>query len=437
MQGKAAIGGYSQMSRQENSSSGITREEQEFLRKNLSRKDLESFFHLASVAGTYEAVTRGIPHAFEGTHQFVRDIEIAQLLQSKFPNMPYDSAEGFKAWLQERLEGSVQSRANALSRLQGDGAGEVDFIREMAGELRSLFTKIDYARGADGQIASNIPGIDAVEINRFTGKIINEFQIKTLRSSDSIPETLKAFLENKDYNPNITLVGPKELVDAAKAQGLPNPTKVMGTLQENAESARALETKVQSGAMLTELTPAAVAQKMAGGAAIGAVLSLGISSLFSYIAYKQGKISKDAMLRKIGKDTAKGAITGGAMAGLSLFIPGGVIGFGIGFVVGSTLRLALDNAFGDGLFAEVLDLTRSVQANVKLLHQGSIYMAELVEADGRLMSRSLSVVEELRQDRLDAIQQYQLLERTHHPYSFPVSGKSAAELFDHLDLKRK
>ena len=78
-----------------------------------------------------------------------------------------------------RAVGGLGPQANALSKLQGDAAGEVDFIREMQGNIRSLFTKIDFPRNADGRIISNTPGIDAVEINRITGEVINEFQVKT------------------------------------------------------------------------------------------------------------------------------------------------------------------------------------------------------------------------------------------------------------------
>jgi hypothetical protein len=392
----------------------LSEQEITYIKKNINKKDLKEFFDIASVAGAHETITRGIPGIYEGTHQFIRDIETAQLLQQKFPNMPYDSTEGFKSWLTDRLSGSPQSGANALSRLQGDGAGEVDFIREMHGNLRSLFTKTDFARDVNGNITSNIPGIDAVEVNRFTGKVLNEFQIKTLRSEDSINQVLKEFTNNSRYNENITLVGPKELIDEAKRQGLPNPVKIMGSVEENAKSAEALKDKVQSGQMVTELTTKEVVGKVVGGAAVGAAISIGISSLFNYIAYKKGEISKKEMIKRIGKDGAKGAITGGALAGLSLFVPGGIIGMGVGFVVGSVLRRALDDAFGDGIFAEVLDLTKSVQANVKLLHNGSIYIAELVEADGGQIARSIDTVNELASERMDVLNRLQGIENYQH-----------------------
>jgi hypothetical protein len=409
----------------------------ERLRSSLNKHDLEEFLNLASIAGTYELVTEGIPNVVEGTHQFARDVQIAQLLQDKFHTMPYGSSEGFKTWLAERSASSAQSKANALSRLQGDGAGEVDFVREMQGKLQNLFTKTEFATNSDGQISSNIPGIDVVEKSRITGKIIKEYQVKTLRTEGSIDQTLKDFLGNDHYKPSTILVGPKELIDEAKAQGLPNPTKVMGTVQENAKSAKALEDKVSSGNMVTAITPTAIAEKVVGGAVIGAVISIGISSIFSYIDYKNGKLTKEEMFTKIAKDTGKGAIAGGVMAGLTLFIPGGIIGFGVGVVVGTTLRRALDDAFGMGMFAEVLDLTHSVQANIKDIRYGSMYIADLVDADGALMALSLSVVDEMRNDRFKAYEKYGNIEDEYHNGQFVSDGKSAMEIYDRLDNRQK
>ncbi|WP_377890409.1 hypothetical protein [Alkalihalobacillus sp. R86527] len=411
----------------------ISQEDISYIEKHLNRNDLKEFLDIASVAGAHEMVTRGIPGVYEGTHQFIRDIETAQLLQEKFPNMPYSSPEGFKEWLTDRLSGSTNSQANALSRLQGDGAGEVDFVREMQGNLRSLFTKTDFAKDASGNVTSNYPGIDAVEINRFTGKVINEYQIKTLRSEDSINKVLEKFTSNSHYNENITLVGPKELIEEAQKQGLPNPVKVMGTVKENSDSVNALNDKIQSGQMTTELSTKAVVDKVAGGVVIGAAISIGISSLFNFIAYKKGEISKPELISRIGKDGVKGAITGGALAGLSLFVPGGIIGIGIGFVVGSVLRRALDDAFGEGIFADILDLTNSVQANVKLLHKGSIYIAELVEADGKQVARTVTTVQDLTTERINTLKRLQDYEERFQAGQDIVKNESVQSRLNQLD----
>ncbi len=415
----------------------ISKEDKKFL-KTLGKKDIESFFDLVTTAATYQVITKGIAGITEGTHQFIRDIEIAQLLQEKFHNMDaYTSADGFKGWLEERMSGSNQMKANALNRLQGDGAGEIDFLRAMKGSFRKIIFKPDLVRDASGRVASNTPGIDLQEINRFTGKVVNTHQVKTLRSLDSINKTLKDFVNNNAYDENTVLVGPKELIKAAKKQGLKNPTRVMGSVQKNAKSADALQKKILAGNMAAELTAKAAIEKVAGGALIGAGVSISMASLINFIAYKKGEISKEKLFEEIGKEGAKGAITGGALAGVSLFVPGGMIGVGIGFAVSIPLKKVLDDSFGDGMFAEVLELTHSVQANIKMLHDGSVYVADLVEASGELMAKSILITDDLRDERFETEDRLRELEDKYHENTFVNIEESLENKFANLDIRRK
>jgi hypothetical protein len=403
----------------------------------LSKRDVANFINAATTIPTYEVVTGGIPGVFEGTDAFVREIKIAQTLQEKFPNMDaYKSAEGLKDWLAERLQMSNSAAANALSRIQGDAAGEVDFIREMQGNIRSLFTRTDFPRNEDGRIVSNNPGVDAVEINRFTGDIVNEYQIKTLRSADSIDQTLEDFLNNDSYKPTTVLVGPQELIDRAHELGIPNPTKVMGTLQDNLQSAQELSDKILSGQLAVGMTPGAVAGEMIGGAGIGAAISVTVSSLVTYLQYKSGNITFDEMKSKLAKDGVKGAITGGALAGLSLFIPGGLIGAGIGYTVGITLRRLLDEAYGDGMFGEVMKLTGAVHANVQMAANGAVYIARFSEMNGHALAKAVTVVDDLYDDRIQADNIYTRLERVYDNGMRIDYSESAERIFARLDAMR-
>lgn len=149
------------------------------LHRNLSEKDIANFMNVTTTIPAYEVIRNGIPGVYEGTDAFIREVNIAQTLQDKFPNVEaFKTTTGFKEWLAEQLQGSNNAAANALSKLQGDAAGEVDFIHEMQGNIRSLFTKIDFPRNADGRIISNMPGIDAVEINRITGEVLTNFRLR-------------------------------------------------------------------------------------------------------------------------------------------------------------------------------------------------------------------------------------------------------------------
>lgn len=407
------------------------------LHHNLSEKEIANFINIATTIPTYEVVRNGIPDVFEGTDAFVREVKIIQTLQEKFPNVDaFKTTDGLKEWLEEQLQGSNNAAANALSRIQGDAAGEVDFVREMQGSIRNIFTKIDFPRNADGRIVSNNPGIDAIEYNRLTGEIINEYQVKTLRSADSINETLRDFLNNDHYKPTTVLVGPQELIDRAHELGIPNPTKVMGTLQDNLDSANELSNKILNEQLAIGMTPGSVAGEMISGAAIGAVISVTVSGLVTYLQYKSGKITFDEMKIKIAKDGLKGAITGGALAGLSLFIPGGIIGAGVGFVVGVTLRRLLDEAYGDGMFGGVLETTRAVHANVKLLNNGTVYVAQLTEMNGNTLAKALSTVDDMITDRIQADSIYTKLERENNNGMRIDYSQNADSTLSRLDIMR-
>jgi len=324
----------------------------------------------------------------------------------------------------------------SLHYTQGDAAGEVDFIREMQGNIRSLFTRTDFPRNEDGRIVSNHPGIDAIEINRFTGDIVNEYQIKTLRSADSIDQTLKDFLNNDAYKPTTVLVGPQELIERAHELGIPNPTKVMGTLRDNLQSAQELSDKILNGQLAVGMTPGAVAGEMIGGAGIGAAISVTVSSLVTYLQYKFGNITFDEMKSKLAKDGVKGAMTGGALAGLSLFIPGGLIGAGIGYTVGITLRRLLDEAYGDGMFGEVMKLTGAVHANVQMAANGAVYIARISEMNGHALAKAVTVVDDLYNDRIQADNIYTRLERVYDNGMRIDYSESAESIFARLDAMR-
>ena len=90
----------------------------------------------------------------------------------------------------------------------------------------------------------------------------------------------------------------------------------------------ALQEKILDGKFDVAFTPKAVLGKVAGGVVIGAAVSITINSFISYLDYRNGKITREEMVSRIKKEGIKGGVTGGALAGLSLVVPGGIIGLG-------------------------------------------------------------------------------------------------------------
>ena len=132
----------------------------------------------------------------------------------------------------------------------------------------------------------------------------------------------------------------------------------MGSTDAVKDSTERLTKKIQDGKANTQVTGSELGAKMAQGAVIGAAVALTISSITNYIKYKNGELSEDEAFREIGEDTVKGLITGGSMAGITLFLPGGPIGFIAGMAIGMYINTVctnvLDEVFGKGSYEQIL-----------------------------------------------------------------------------------
>lgn len=154
----------------------------------------------------------------------------------------------------------------------------------------------------------------------------------------------------------------------------------MGSSDKVKDSTERLTKKIQDGKANTTITGTEIGAKMAQGAVIGAAVALTLSSITNYIKYKNGEITEDEAFRDIGEDTVKGLITGGAMAGISLFLPGGPIGFIAGIAIGMYINTVctnvLDEIFGKGLYEQILHASGYITGVAKNAVE---YMEELGE----------------------------------------------------------
>lgn len=318
--------------------------------KEFDQSDLLNFVDFASHAAAYGYIANN-------TQEYLRNIDIMDLLNNKFTDFKkFSSATELQNFVRNKLLIDQVSPNYVYRYLQGQGAGEVDFIRHINGSLKGLLYKADYATNEAGNIASNIGGIDAVIKNRFTDEIIYKVQIKSNWSATpgNLRKAINRFKRNKFYSPDIVLLGPKELIDKAKEMGLPNPTMTFKDTSKNLKSAEKLTKLAADGKMPTSIYSINTVQKIGKGAATGAVVSLGVSSIENYVLYKQGMIDMEEAFDNIAKDSAKGAFVGGALKGVALICPPGLIGVGIVIAVGSGLRKTIDLSLGKGEFEKIL-----------------------------------------------------------------------------------
>ncbi len=373
-----------------------------------------------TTAGTYELVTSqvldnvansinkvtGTNLSYEGTHQFMRDIQVFKRLNEE----PFKKCGAFfssenaqtyfevvkdKAQLKPRVLTSFESKLTGYSQ-------EVDWLRTQNSKLSSIVRKSNLLDG-------NAPGIDGVTINRFTGNEINRTTIKasTADIKGNIYKVKKA-IENGTATENDIIFASDGAKSAAKSYDLKNPVVEMNSSEEIKASNKRLEQKIEGGQMSTAVTMEQVGEKMLQGATVGAVIGLTVSAITTYMKYKNGELDIKEAFKEVSKDTAKGALVGGGMGAITVFLPLGPIGFVAGMAIGLYIDKAckniLDEIYGDGAYGAILNASGYVYGEVRNLSE---YYKEIKEnnATTEFNLRSAGNLQKEINDRFDRFEQ--------------------------------
>lgn len=310
---------------------------------------------LDSVAQQVNSVL-GTNLTFEGTNQCARDIQVFKRLNDEaFKNLGVFQAPEKAAEYLAEAANSPGAMTSLNSKLTGY-AQEVDWLIEKEGSLRSLIEK-------SSLLNNNAAGIDGITVNRFTGKIINRTTVKSsinpIKKSSTAVADIKEALSKGTLTNEDVICAPMGMENATKQAGINSSVNELNTSESVRQSNSRLKVKIENGAASTSITAQHVMKNVAQGAVIGAAVSLTISSISNYVRYKNGEISKQEAFRDISEDCVNGALVGGAMAGIALFLPQGALGFiagmAIGIYVGTTCKNVLDEIFGKGAFGAILD----------------------------------------------------------------------------------
>jgi hypothetical protein len=347
----------------------------------LSAQELGSFLDFAATAGAHAYITTN-------TQQYVRDVQVFEVLGDKFSRSGiFSGREAAANWLNDRVAVNADNVDQLLRRLQGDGAGEVDALRQINGSLRGLIHRAEFITDASGHIPSNTAGVDLHVINRFTGEVVEKIQVKSNWSSDpaTLRQTITKFLSGPNYDPSVTLAGPKELIDQAREMGVPNRLVVVSDVEGNRLSGERLRTMIEEGGKAVDgrITFAGVAERVGKGAIVGAAISATIAALGAYLAYRRGEISGEDAFRQVGLEASRGAIIGGALSGVSVLFPPGVVGIGIGIVVGAQIRRVIDIAYGKGAYLDLVQSMGAVEASLSATASGVAVVQEATRTTKR------------------------------------------------------
>lgn len=355
------------------------KENPQWLNEALSFSTVASQYHLVT-SQTLEHVANGVNELigtnlhFEGSHQFARDVQVfAKLNSDSFSkSSAFSNAETAKQWFLEHPDSKYLK-----CRLNGTGQ-EVDWLRQQQGSLKSIFQKSVLPDG-------NTVGYDGETLNRFTGETIEKVSIKAASTTYGIKTNVNDIitaLEKGTLSPNDSVLGIEgtknvfekaidESIEKAAANG---DKKLLETLQKAKselkitesknlddieKSTQRLKSKIAGNKANPYVTPSDVANQMAQGAIIGAAVEFSVATITNYIRYKNGEITREDAFREVGEASVRGAIVGGTMAGITLFLPAGPVGWVAGMAIGIYLRTTvtnvLDEIFGKGAYEQILD----------------------------------------------------------------------------------
>lgn len=349
--------------------------------------------NFATIAGQYHLVTSqsldtvagainklaGTKLSFEGTHQYMRDVQVFNQLNVDGFNRSGVFASVGNA--QNYINNGTQGQVDNLTKKLNGTAQEVDWLRMKEGKLRSLFEKSKLL----GEEVTNAPGVDGETFNRFTGERISSTTVKAAQDTKNlgtnVSDILKA-LDNGTLDPKDVVAGiegtdkaiqqafEKNIEKAIKNGNLEYAEKLkqaqqhmrveeINTTETVKKSTSRLKDKMASGNAHSSVTMQEIAKKSFQGAVIGAAIGLTISAVSNYLRYKKGEITEKEAFTLVGRDTTKGALVGGAMSAVTIFLPGGALGLVAGMAIGiylnATLTNVLDEVFGKGAFGAILD----------------------------------------------------------------------------------
>ena len=346
---------------------------------------------------------------FEGTHQISRDIQVFRRLNEEafVKAGHFASPEAAQKYLQNATPGQLKG---LIAKINGSGQ-EVDWVREQAAKLSSVLEKSEL-------LNKNAVGVDGVVYNRFTGKEITRVTIKATQNQSglntNVQQVVKA-IKSDQLAPNETVYGvqgtrealakklAKEIEHARvcgdeqlvqKLTQAQNNIKVIesGSPETVVQNRDRMLDKIKDGKAYTKVTAEQFASKAVQGAVIGAAIELTISSITSYVKFKNGEITKEEAYREIGESTTKGAITGGALSGITLFLPTGAVGFvggmAVGIYVSAVTKNLLDEVFGKGFYEQVLHASGYIYGTSTAL----VDAVQIINANQKQISKNLHEV---------------------------------------------
>ena len=318
----------------------------------------------------------GTKLSYEGTQQFARDIQVFKRLNEEafVRSGVFANPESAQQYLNNATAGQMK---NLVAKINGSGQ-EVDWVRFEQGKLSSLFQKSEL-------LNKNAVGVDGVTYNRFTGNEITRVTVKATQSNSGLNTNVQQVVKAAKLgrlDPNETVFGVQGTEEAlakkltkeiayAESQG---DMQLANRLRETKDNIKVIEyntpngvqednvrmmDKIKNGEAVASPTLQQVGEKALQGAVVGAAVSLTVSAITNYVRFKNGQLTAREAFSEISEETIKGALVGGAMGAITIFLPGGAVGFVSGMAIGIYINKIcsniLDEIYGKGAYGTILN----------------------------------------------------------------------------------
>ena len=349
---------------------------------------------------------------YEGAFQTARDIQVFQRLDTEnyVRKGVFRTPEAAKQYLESATKKQL---SNLNGKLTGSSQ-EIDWLRMKQGQFSRLFEKSELLNG-------NAPGIDGITVNRFTGDAIEKVTAKAAQTRTAIhtnTQQIAEAIKKGTLDPNDTVFGvegikeelaktlereikhAREIGDTALEAKLRQAKQGLKIIEKNttdrvAESNERLLQKIADGQAVTEITGEQMMQKAVQGGVIGAAIGLTVSGITSYVRYREGELTREEAYRDIGEGTSKGAITGAFLGEVMLFVPAGPIGWVAGIAIGIYIDAIttnlLDEIFGKGSYASILNASGYVMGTAVNIETMLRQYAENVREIDQQISRAKAI----------------------------------------------
>lgn len=285
---------------------------------------------------------------FNQGYKYVDNVEFWKWMKNSYPKV---FNEGLSNWLNRHpMYGE--------KLIQGKGL-EWDGIRMLNNNPQNQGFRAPFSQWKIARLSKEVTGKTDGYIHHVASGSVTPIQAKTATTDNSIKGVVRT-LKGGKYPDHLIIANKKLAIEARKA-GVANPIDHISDKQ----LAKATQERVslaKSGAVSAGYTITGIAKAIGYGAVIGAVVQASISTFTNYKRWKNGEITDDEFGKEVLKDSAYGATTGGAIAGINVAIQCVAIPAGIGapitipvlILVGYGLDKLIAPAFGKGAYKEIL-----------------------------------------------------------------------------------